>query len=144
MKMDVQSYIQQCIICQKAKCERLHPTDLLQPLPVPQDAWQDLTMDFIEKLPKSEGYDTIMVVVDRFSKYAHFMPLKHPFLAPSVAQIFLDQVVKLHGLPKSIVSDRDKIFSSSFWTQLFKLMGTQLNLSTAYHPQTDGQSERVN
>jgi hypothetical protein len=72
------------------------------------------------------------VVVDRFSKYAHFMPLKHPFSAPSVAQIFLDQVVKLHGLPKSIMSDRDKIFTSSFWTQLFKLMGTQLNLSTAY------------
>jgi hypothetical protein len=144
MKVDVQSYIQQCIICQKAKCERLHPAGLLQPLPVPQGAWQDLTMDFIEKLPKSEGYDTIMVVVDRFSKYAHFMPLKHPFSAPSVAQIFLDQVVKLHGLPKSIVSDRDKIFTSSFWTQLFKLMGTQLNLSTAYHPQTDGQSERVN
>jgi hypothetical protein len=144
MKMDVQSYIQQCIICQKAKCERLHPARLLQPLPVPQGAWQDLTMDFIETLPKSEGYDTIMVVVDRFSKYAHFMPLKHPFSAPSVAQIFLDQVVKLHGLPKSIVSDRDKIFTSSFWTQLFKLMGTQLNLSTAYHPQTDGQSERVN
>jgi hypothetical protein len=100
-------------------------------------------MAFIEKLPKSEGYDTILVVVDRFSKYAHFMALKQPFTAAQVAQVLLDQVVKLHGLPKSIGSDRDRIFTSAFWTQLFKLLGTKLNLSTAYHPQTDGQSERV-
>jgi hypothetical protein len=94
-------------------------------------------MDFIEKLPKYECYDTILVVVDRFSKYAHFMALKHPFSAQQAAQILLDQVVKLHGLPKTIVSGRDKIFSSSFWTHLLKLLGTKLNLSTAYHPQMD-------
>lgn len=144
MKGDVEDFIKQCPTCQRAKGERVHPAGLLQPLPVPQGAWQDITMDFIEKLPKSEGYDTILVVVDRFSKYAHFLALKHPFTASQVAQILLDQVVKLHGLPKSIVSDRDKIFTSHFWTQLFKLMGTKLSLSTAYHPQSDGQSERVN
>lgn len=91
-------------------------------------------MDFIEKLPKSSGYDTILVVVDRFTKYAHFIAMKHPFTASQVAQVILDQVVRLHGLPKYIVSDRYKIFTSAFWTQLFKLLGTKLNLSTAYHP----------
>lgn len=95
-------------------------------------------MDFIEKLPKSGGHDTILVVVDRFSKYAHFLAMKHPFSAQQVAQVILEQVVKLHGLPRSIVSDRDRVFTSSFWTHLFRLLGTKFSLSTAYHPQTDG------
>jgi hypothetical protein len=144
MKTDVEDFVKQCHICQKAKGERVHPAGLLQPLPVPQGAWQDIAMDFIEKLPKSSGYDTILVVVDRFSKYAHFIALKHPFTTAQVAQVVLDQVVRLHGLPRSIVSDRDKIFTSIFWSQLFRLLGTKLSLITAYHPQTDGQSERVN
>jgi hypothetical protein len=144
MNTDVEDFVKQCQICQKAKGERVHPTSLLQPLPVPQGAWQDIAMDFIEKLPKSSGYDTILDVVDCFSKYAHFIALKHPFTAAQVAQVVLDQVVRLHSLPRSIVSDRDKIFTNIFWSQLFKLLGTKLNLSTTYHPQTDGQSERVN
>lgn len=101
-------------------------------------------MDFIEGLPKSAGYSVILVVVDRHTKYAHFIPLKHPFSAPVVAKAFLETVVKLHGPPLTIVSDRDKVFTSNFWRDLFKLWDTKLHMSTAYHPQTDGQSERVN
>jgi hypothetical protein len=82
--------------------------------------------------------------VDRFTKYDHFFPVKHPYSAASIAQLFLDNIVKLHGVPKSIVLDRDKVFTSSFWTELFKLLQTDLKFSSTYHPQSDGQTERVN
>ena len=144
MKGDVENYIKQCTTCQKAKHSLQHPMGLLQPLPVPEGIWQDLTMDFIEGLPKSEGYSVILVVVDRLTKYAHFMAIIHPYTVATVAQTFLDNVVKHHGFPTSIVSDRDTIFVSNFWKQLFTLYKVELKLSTAYHPQTDGQSERVN
>ena len=144
MKTDVEQFIKQCITCQQAKHSLQHPLGLLQPLPTPEGMWQDLTMDFIEGLPKSEGYSVILVVVDRFTKAAHFIPLKHPYTAAVVAQAFMDAIVKLHGLPQSITSDRDPIFVSHFWKELFSAYKTTLNLSTAYHPQTDGQSERVN
>lgn len=101
-------------------------------------------MDFIEGLPKSEEYDSLLVVVDRFSKYAHFFPLKHPFSVPKVAQVFLDNVVKLHGTPRSLVTDRDKVLTSNFWKVLFQALGTKLALTTSCHPQSDGQLERVN
>jgi hypothetical protein len=101
-------------------------------------------MDFTEGLPTSSGYTIIMVVVDRFTKYAHFLPLKHSYSAQSVASLFLDNVVKLHGVPKSIVSDRDKTFTTAFWKALFGMLDVKLQTSSAYHPQTDGQTERVN
>jgi hypothetical protein len=144
MKKDMESFIQQCKICWQAKHESVHPAGLLQPLPIPQGAWQEITMDFIEGLPLSENCDTILVVVDRYTKYAHFLALKHPFTAKGVARLVMDNVVKLHGCPRTIVSDRDKVFLSMFWTELFTLLDTKLLKSSSYHPQTDGQSERVN
>jgi len=101
-------------------------------------------MDFIEGLPTSNSYNVILVVVDRFTKFAHFIPLKHPFSAAQIARVILDNIVKLHGLPSAIVTGRDKIFISAFWKELFKLYNITLQLSTAYHPQTDGQTECVN
>lgn len=101
-------------------------------------------MDFIEGLPKSRHKDVIFVVVDRLTIYAHFMALAHPYTAESIAEVFMENVYRLHGLPKSIISDRDKVFTSKFWQALFKQMQVKLNLSTTYHPQTDGQTEKVN
>jgi transposase InsO family protein len=132
------------LIYQQAKSERVKYPGLLQPLPVPAHAWQVVSIDFIEGLPKSKGCDCILVVVDKFFKYAHFIPLDHPFTALQVAKVYMDQVFKLHGLPSVIISDRDKIFTSTLWKELFRLTGTELQMSITYHPQTDGQTERVN
>ena len=144
MKKSILAIVKSCQICLQAKLDISKYPGLLQPLPVPTGAWQTISMDFIEGLPRSEHFDCILVVVDKFSKYAHFLPLAHPFTASSVAKVFMQNVYKLHGLPKVIISDRDKIFTNEFWDQLFTKSGTQLHLSSAYHPQTDGQTERVN
>lgn len=95
-------------------------------------------MDFVEGLPKPVRFDTILVIIDKYTKYGHFIPLAHPYTAMHVAQSFMQNVYKLHGLPESIISDRDKIFTSAFWRDLFKLTDTQLLMSSSYHPQTDG------
>jgi hypothetical protein len=127
MKLAVENFVKQCSICQHAKHEHSKPAGLLQPLPLPAGIWRELTMDFIEGLPVSGTANVIMVIVDRLSKYAHFVPLKHPYTAASVATAFLENVVKLHSVPLSIVSDRDKIFTSQLWKELFKSMGTKLH-----------------
>jgi hypothetical protein len=137
----VKDYAKSCTTCQRNKSEHLHPAGLLQPLEVPSAVWADIAMDFIEGFPRVGGKSVVLTVVDRFSKYAHFIPIGHPYTAISVAQAFFDSIVRLHGFPCSIVSDRDPVFTSTFWTELFKLAGVTLRLSTAFHPQTDGQSE---
>jgi hypothetical protein len=111
MKQDVHSFIQQCATCQHVKHELCKYPGLLQQLPTTQHSWTDISMDFIEGLPTSNGFSVILVVVDRFRKYSHFFPVKHPYTTVSIAQIFLDNVVKHHGIPKSILCDRDKIFN---------------------------------
>lgn len=144
MKQQIQQQLKQCQICQQAKPERVKYPGLLQPLPVPKGAWQVISMDFIEGLPTSDKYNCILVVVDKFSKYAHFLPLTHPFTAFSVATVFMKNVYKLHGMPQVIISDRDRVFTSQLWEHLFTKSGTKLHMSSSYHPQTDGQTERVN
>ena len=144
LKKAVRGWVKSCTICQKFKYETFAYPGLLQPLPVPDTIWSNISMDFLEGFPLSKGKSVILVVVDRISKYAHFLALSHPYTALSVAQVFLDNIYKLHGLPTSIVSDRDKIFVSHFWQELFKLMGTKLKLSTSYHPQSNRQKKVVN
>lgn len=144
MKRQVQDIVRTCAICQRNKAEHLQPAGLLQPLQVPTQFCSDISMDFIDGLPPSNGKTILLVVVDRYSKYTHFLPLAHPYSAVIVAQLFFDHIFKLHGLPETVVSDRDVYFTSSFWSELFKLTGSKLSFSSAYHPQSDGQMEVVN
>jgi hypothetical protein len=131
-------------VCQQDKHELCKYPGLLQPLLIPSQSWTNISMDFIEGLPLSSGYSVILVVVDKLTKYSHFLPVKHPYSVGSIAQQFLNNIVKLHGVPKTIVCDKEKVFTSFFWIELFKLLKTELKLSSAYHPQTDGQTEWVN
>jgi hypothetical protein len=134
----------ECLVCQQNKVETIKTPGLLQPLSIPSQRWEEVSMDFITGLPKSEGKSVIMVIVDRLTKYTHFCALSHPFKASIVATTFMEIVQKLHGSPKIIVSDRDPIFTGHFWTELFSCLGTQLAHSSSYHPQSDGKTEIVN
>ncbi|CAH9095864.1 unnamed protein product [Cuscuta epithymum] len=144
MRRTVDEYVSSCLTCQQTKYITKAPAGLLQPLPIPEQVWNELTMDFIVGLPVSHGFSSIMVVVDRLTKFAHFGALPAKFNSIRVAHLFIDIVVKLHGFPSILISDRDPVFMSKFWEKLFELSGSKLKHSTAYHPQTDGQSEVVN
>ena len=144
MAQEVKEWVKKCQVFQQHKYSTQKPFGLLQPLAIPNQVWEDITMDFITHLPSSHGKTVIWVIVDRFSKYAHFLPLPPKFTVASIAPIFIDEIYKLLGTPKSIVSDRDRVFTSRFWKELFKISGTILSFSSAYHPQTDGQSEVTN
>jgi hypothetical protein len=145
MKRDIAKYIALCDVCNRVKAEHQKPVGLLQPLPIPEWKWDNVGMDFITGLPRTKsGYDSIWVVVDRLTKVAHFIPVKTTYTSDRLAKIYMNQIVCLHGVPKSIVSDRGTQFTSHFWRQLHESLGTRLEFSTAFHPQTDGQTERVN
>lgn len=144
LKSSVHKFVQSCQTCQQAKPDRAKYPGLLQPLPVPDGAWKVVSLDFVEGLPMSHGMNTILVVVDKFSKYSHFIPIRHPFSAASIASVYMMNIYKLHGMPEALISDRDRIFTSKLWQELFQKASVQLKMSTAYHPQTDGQTERVN
>jgi RNase H-like domain found in reverse transcriptase/Reverse transcriptase (RNA-dependent DNA polymerase)/Integrase zinc binding domain/Chromo (CHRromatin Organisation MOdifier) domain/Retroviral aspartyl protease len=145
MSRDVRQHVRTCDSCQRNKSSTQRPLGLLQSLPIPSRPWESISMDLITCLPKTaNGHDAIFTVVDRLTKLAHFLPTTTTVTAPQLAQLFFDQIFRLHGLPTSIISDRDTRFTSNFWSHLFKLMGTKLAMSTANHPQTDGQTERLN
>jgi transposase InsO family protein len=123
----------------------MKPTGLLQPLFVPSWKWDDISMDFISGLPTTQkGHDSIRVIVDHLTKTAHFLPVKADYRPPQYAEKYIAEIVRLHVIPKTIVSDRGSQFTAHFWEYLYKGLGTSLIRSTAYHPQTDGQTERIN
>ena len=144
MKRDVARCVEECLTCRKVKAEHQRPHGKLQPLEIPVWKWEQITMDLITKLPKTpRGFDAIWVIVDRLTKSAHFLPIQESSSAEKLAEIFVREIVRLHGVPVSIVSDRDTRFTSRFWERFQVEMGTKLHFSTAFHPQTDGQSERT-
>ena len=139
MRSDVCTFVAACVTCQLTKYDTRKPAGLLCPLPVPYRPWEDLSMDFIVGLPSYRGYTCIFVMVDRFSKGLHVGMLTTKHTAKKVAELFTTMVTRLHGLPRSIISDRDPLFVSKFWKELFTHSGTKLRLNSSYHPQTDGR-----
>ncbi len=144
LKDNVEEYVKTCLTCQQNRTFNKKQTGLLQPLPIFKGSWESVSMDFMVNLPPSRGFDAIMVVVDRFSKMAHFIPTKDNATAQKTRRLFFTHVFKHHGLPKDIVSDRNPKFTSKFWQALWKQMGLEHKMSTSFRPQTDGQTERVN
>ena len=144
MKREIAEFVSKCLTCQQIKIEHQKPAGLLQPLSIPEWKWERITMDFVTGLPKTQrGHDAIWVIVDRLTKSAHFIATNNTYSLEKYARLFVDEIVRLHGAPVSIVSDRDPRFTSRFWPNLQDAMGTKLHFSTAFHPQTDGQSERT-
>lgn len=145
MRGEVENYVKTCPTCQLVKPTNQSPLGLLQPLPIPERRWQQVSMDFIMQLPRTaRGKDAILVFVDKLTKMVHLVPTTTAVDAPGTAKLFFNSVFRLHGMPEILISDRDPRFTSAFWKSLFKLVDTRLTMSTAFHPQTDGQTERVN
>jgi hypothetical protein len=145
MKIEITRYVEKCDTCKRVKVVHMKTARPLQSLPVPTWKWEDISMDFVVGLPKtSKGYDSIWVIVDRLTKTAHFIlvKVKHPVI--TYAELYIARILSLHGVPKTIVSDRRPQFISKFWKELHKSLGTKLLHSSAYHPQTSGKIERVN
>lgn len=144
MKKDVAIFASSCLTCQQVKAKHQRPAGLLQEIQIPEWKLERVTMDLVVGLPQTlRGYDSIWVIVDRLTKSAHFLPVKTTFSGVRYAQIFMNEIVRLHGVPISIISDRGSQFTSRFWRSFQEALGTRVDLSTAFHPQTDGQSERT-
>ncbi|GJW23697.1 putative nucleotidyltransferase, ribonuclease H [Tanacetum coccineum] len=144
MKRDVATFVSKCLTCQQVKIEHQRASGLLQPLEIPVWKWDEISMDFVTGLPRTQRkHDAIWVVVDRLTKSAHFLPIRKDYPVSKIAEMFQQEIVRLHGTPSAIVSDRDPRFTSRFWKGLQKAWGTRLKFSTAFHPETDGQSERT-
>ncbi|WVZ59919.1 hypothetical protein U9M48_010002 [Paspalum notatum var. saurae] len=145
MKREIAKYVSECHVCKRVKRDHLKPAGMLHPLNIPAWKWEDIHMDFVVGLPRTQkGYDSIWVIIDRFTKSAHFLPVKTVYRANTYAELYIAKIVSLHGVPRTITSDRGSVFVSRFWEQLQKSLGTKLIHSSAYHPQTSGQVERVN
>ncbi|KAD2805709.1 hypothetical protein E3N88_39086 [Mikania micrantha] len=145
MKKHIAEYVGRCLTCLKVKAEHQRPSGLLQQPEIPMWKWDQISMDFITKLPRtSRNHDSIWVIVDRLTKTAHFIPIREDYSMDRLAKLYVNEIVSRHGVPISIISDRDSRFTSRFWQTLQNALGTQINMSTSYHPQTDGQTERTN
>jgi hypothetical protein len=145
MRRDIAHYVACYDTCSRVKIKHQKPVGLLKPLEIPVWKWEDISMDFVVGLPRTpRGNDSIWVIVDRLTKVAHFIPIKIQHRTERLAELYVEHILRLHGAPKSIVSDRGPQFVAKFWRSFHKLMGTTLNYSTTFHPQTDGQTERVN
>ncbi|GJY36582.1 putative reverse transcriptase domain-containing protein [Tanacetum coccineum] len=144
MKKDIAVYVSRCLTCLNVKAEHQRSSGLLQQPEIPEWKWEMIAMDFITKLPRtSSGHDTIWVIMDRLTKSAHFLPMREDYKMDRVARLYLNEIVARHGVPILIIFDRDSRFTSRFWQSMQKALGTRLDMSTAYHLQTDGQSERT-
>ncbi|GJV95547.1 putative reverse transcriptase domain-containing protein [Tanacetum coccineum] len=144
MKADIATYVSKWLTCAKVKFEHQKPSGLLQQPEIPVWKWERITIDFVSELPRTpSGYDTIWVIVDRLTKSAHFLPMKKMDSMEKLTRLYSKEIVCRHGVPILIISDRDSHFMSNFWRSLQEALGTNLDMSTAYHPQTDGQSERT-
>ena len=144
MAKDIREYVRSCDVCQKTKHRKHPPYGLLQPLPIPSEPFETITMDFITELPNSEGYDAILVIVDKLTKYGMFIPVHTVDTFSETARVIFQQVVAHYGVPREIVSDRDRVWSGEFWKEVCSYMDIKRLLSTAYHPQMDGQTENLN
>jgi len=144
LKDCVEEYVKICLTCQQNRTLNKKQAGLLQPLPILKGSWESVAMDFMVSLPPSRGFNAIMVVVDRFSKMAHFIPTKDEATAQEMGRLFFSHIFKHHGVLKEIILDQDPKFTSKFWRALWKRMGLKLKMSTSFRPQTDEQTERVN
>ena len=139
MKNDIVQFVARCLECQQVKVDHRHPASLL-PHDIPMTKWEIISMDFIVGLPLTQQkHNAILVVVDRLTKNTHFIPVRDTYEVADVARVFINEIIKFHGIPKKIISDRDPQFTSRFWNCMQSALGIQLNLSTTYHPETDGQ-----